>query len=265
MAALPTLPAPLLSLSAALALPGLGALQLPSPCAGGCCWRGSSISIALPRTMTFDFDQLIDRSDSDSWRWNRYRGRDVLPLWVADMDFAAAPPVRAALQQRVEHGIFGYANAAPALRERIVRYVAERYGWAIEPDWLVFLPGVVPGLHAAVRHLTTPEQHVLLPRPVYHHFREAAQKAPRAFSEVAMRLELGRWVLPVDGLDQACNPRSRLLLLSNPHNPGGTVFDRAELEAVADFCLRHDLLLCSDEIHAELILTRSVTICRWPA
>lgn len=170
------------------------------------------------------------------------------------MDFRSPDCVVEALAARVAHGVFGYASSDAALRQAITAHLEHACGWKIEPDWLVFLPGVVSGLHAAVRGLTEPGQPVLVPRPVYHHLRLAAEQAPRPFSEVPMVLDSGRWILPWDELDRHVLPGSRLLMVANPHNPGGTVFRRAELQQLADFCCRHDLLLCSDEIHAGLVL-----------
>jgi bifunctional pyridoxal-dependent enzyme with beta-cystathionase and maltose regulon repressor activities len=119
---------------------------------------------------------------------------------------------------------------------------------------VVFVSGVVPGLHLAARHLTRPDQHVLLPRPVYHHLKRAPEGAPRQFTEVPLVLERGRWVWDEQALAAAVRPQSRLLMLCNPQNPGGTIFRRDELERLAEFAERHDLVICSDEIHADLIL-----------
>ena len=123
--------------------------------------------------MPIDFDTPIERAGTWSLRWDRYRDRDVIPLWVADTDFRAPDAVIEALRARVEHGIFGYTVAPDELREAIVERLARRYAWRIDPAWIVFLPGVVPGLHLAVRRLTEPREHVLLPTPIYQHFRQA--------------------------------------------------------------------------------------------
>lgn len=204
--------------------------------------------------MTSPFDLPVERRDSDALRWQRHPGRDVIPLWVADMDFRSPPCVIDALAERVAHGVFGYAGHEAPLRAAVVDHLARDYQWRIAPEWLVFLPGVVSALHTAVLRLSSPEQPVAFPRPVYHHLRLAATQAPRRFSEIPMVLEGGRWVLPWDTLDRHLLPGTRLLTIANPHNPGGTVFRRDELERLAEFCCRHDVLLCSDEIHAGLLL-----------
>ena len=203
--------------------------------------------------MAHDFDDPVERRGSWSTRWERY-GKDVIPLWVADTDFRAPPAVREALARRVAHGVFGY-NVSPApLRDALTERLQRLYGWRVEPDWVVFIPGVVPGLHLAARHLARPDQHVLVPRPVYQHLKRAPELAGRAFTEFPLVLANGRWVWDPDALAAAARPNSRLLMLCNPQNPGGTIFTRGELGELAAFAEKHDLLIVSDEIHAEILL-----------
>ncbi len=202
--------------------------------------------------MPFDFDTPVDRAGTWSTRWERHAGRDVIPLWVADTDFRAAPAILEALSARVRHGVFGYTTPPPELRGAIVRRMEQRYAWRIDPSWIVFTPGVVPGLHLAARHLVPPDGHAIIPRPVYHHFRKAMELAPRAFSEAPLALERGRWVFDLDALKKAITPKTKALFLCNPQNPGGTVFRRAELERLAE--MSRDLIIVSDEIHCDLIL-----------
>ncbi len=204
--------------------------------------------------MSFDFDQPIDRSGTWSARWERYSGRDVIPLWVADTDFRAPPAVLKAFSERVAHGVFGYTEVPQALRAAIVERMRDLYRWHIEPGWIVFLPGVVPGLHLAARHLVAADGHVLVPTPIYHHFKRAVQLAPREHSDVPLVLSSGRWVLDEERLAQAVRRDTKLLFLCNPHNPGGTIFTRTELERLASLAERHDLRICSDEIHADILL-----------
>lgn len=198
--------------------------------------------------MTFDFDAPVERAGTWSTRWDRYAGRDVIPLWVADSDFRTAPAVIEALAARAAHGVFGYSTPPAALTEAIVERLERRYGWRIEPSWIVYLPGVVPGLHLAARKLVAPGGHVLVPRPVYQHLKRAPELAPRPFTEVPLVLEHGRWVFDFDALRR----KAELLLLCNPHNPGGTVFRREELERIAQ--ATREAVIVSDEIHCELVL-----------
>jgi putative C-S lyase len=203
--------------------------------------------------VSYDFDEVIERRGSWSTRWERYPA-GVIPLWVADTDFRAPPPVLAAISRRLAHGVLGYSVPPAELRDALIERMQGLYGWRIEAEWVVFVSGVVPGLHLAARHLTRPDQHVLLPRPVYHHLKRAPEGAPRQFTEVPLVLERGRWVWDEQALAAAVRPQSRLLMLCNPQNPGGTIFRRDELERLAAFAERHDLVICSDEIHADLVL-----------
>ena len=202
--------------------------------------------------MSFDFDTPVERAGTWSTRWERHAGRDVIPLWVADTDFRAAPAILEALAARIEHGVFGYSTPPPELRGAITRRMAQRYGWRIEPSWIVFIPGVVPGLHLAARKLIAADGHAIIPRPVYHHFRKAMELAPRAFSEAPLVLESGRWVFDLDAIKRSISSKTRAFFLCNPQNPGGTVFRRAELERIAD--LSRELIIVSDEIHCDLVL-----------
>jgi putative C-S lyase len=206
--------------------------------------------------MNFDFDLRIDRQGTHSLRWEKYAGRDVIPLWVADMDFRSPPVVIEALRRRVEHGVYGYTLPPPELSALIVERMQRLYRWAVHPDWIVFLPGVVSGLYLAASRLTRVEEHLLSPSPVYYHLPRAAQSAPRAWSDVPLVLAGGRWVWDEDRLAAAVKPNSRMLMLCNPHNPGGTIFSRDELARIAAFAAQHDLLICSDEIHCDLLLDR---------
>ena len=208
----------------------------------------------LQGAMQFDFDAAVDRTGTWASRWEKYAGRDVIPLWVADTDFRVPQPVLDAMRGRLEHGVLGYSAAPDELRELIAARMLDRHGWRIDPGWIVFLPGVVPGIHLAARYLVQPHQHVLLPVPLYHHFVQALKKAPRAHSEVPLVLSGGRWVLDEDRLAASVRRETRMLYLCNPQNPGGTIFTRAEIERLAEFALRHDLLICSDEIHSDILL-----------
>jgi len=185
-------------------------------------------------------------------RWERYAGRDVIALWVADTDFRAPPAVLEAMEARVRHGVFGYTNPPEELRQAIIERLARRYGWTVDPAWLVFLPGVVPGLHVSARRLLAADEHALLPTPLYQHFKRALELAPRAHREIPLVLDNGRWVFDLDALRRARTAKTRLLYLCNPQNPGGTVFRREELLRLAE--LAPGCVIVSDEIHCDLVL-----------
>src|SRR5690348_10458458 len=148
------------------------------------CRVSSRGSTSTGPPVSFDFDVPVDRAGTWSLRWDRHAGEDVIPLWVADSDFRAPPQVLHALNARVEHGILGYTLPPDELRKAIVERLRSRYGWAVEPSWIVFLPGVVPGLHIAARRLIAPDERVLVPTPVYQHFKRAVELAPRPHSDV---------------------------------------------------------------------------------
>lgn len=208
--------------------------------------------------MAFSFDQRIDRRHSDSLKWRKYGDRDILPLWVADTDFRSADCIIDALQQRVAHGIFGYGFPQEELIDVIIARMSSRYGWQIQPEWLVFLPGVVTGLNLCVRTFTEAHQGTVAPTPIYPPFRSAASLAARDQINAPLVLQEQRWVVDFDALDAQLTGNEKLLMLCNPQNPGGTVYRRAELEAQLRFAQRHDLLVCSDEIHCDLLLEPGV-------
>jgi cystathionine beta-lyase len=205
----------------------------------------------MPLSSRFNFDALIDRSHSDSLKWNKYAGRDVLPLWVADMDFAAPPAVRAALEKRVALGHFGYSVPWPALVDAVLGHLRQEYGWRVEADWLVWLPGLVSGLNVACRAV---DGAVLTATPVYPPFLSAPWLSGRLLQTAPLLLQDGRWGWDFAALEAAVTADTRLLLLCHPHNPVGRAWSEAELIELAGFCERHDLLVCSDEIHCGLVL-----------
>ncbi|WP_413503828.1 MalY/PatB family protein [Serratia grimesii] len=204
--------------------------------------------------MAFNFDQWVDRSHSDSVKWDKYRDRDIIPLWVADTDFPSPPAIIAALQQRVAHAVFGYGHPSPELIEVFTQRMLERYGWRINPEWLIFLLGLVCGLNLCVRAFTAEGEGTLAPSPIYPPFRKAAKFAGRSQLPIPLTLEDKRWVLDLTAITGQLNGREKLLLLCNPQNPGGTVYRRQELLQQHAFAQRHDLIVCSDEIHCDLLL-----------
>jgi cystathionine beta-lyase len=200
-----------------------------------------------------DFDRVIERRGTGSTKWERYPA-DVLPLWVADMDFASPPAVTEALRARVEHGVYGYARVPESLVEAIRTHLLDSHGWRIEPEWLVFLPGAVPGLNLACRAVGSPGEAVMMITPIYPPFRTAPGFQQRRMITVPSTAVDGRWRLPLADMEAAVTADTRLLLFCHPHNPLGRVWSAAEITAVVEFCSRHDLVLCSDELHCDLIL-----------
>ena len=197
------------------------------------------------------FDTPIDRRGSDSFKWGKYAGRDILPLWVADMDFAAPPAVLAALHRRIEHGVFGYGGPWPSLTESVLAHLQGEYGWSIEPEWLVWLPGLVTGLNVACRAV---DGEVLTATPIYPPFLSAPHFSGRKLNRVDLALDNNRWQWDMAAVQQATTAATRLFLFCHPHNPVGRCWSRDELLALADYAERNDLVVCSDEIHCGLIL-----------
>ncbi len=221
----------------------------------------------------FDFDTPVDRRGTASFKWDRYGGRDVIPLWVADMDFRSPPAVTAALHERVAHGVLGYSHATDELEATIRAMLARDYSWEVPVRWLVWLPGLVSGLNVVCRAVGAQGDEVATFVPVYPPFISApgfaqrsvvkvplvpaAARAAPASGAMAARGEApapDRWEMDLDLLERALTPRARLLLLCSPHNPVGRVWSKAELEGLAEVALRHDLVIGSDEVHADLVL-----------
>ncbi len=204
--------------------------------------------------MNFDFDQIIERRNTGSEKWIKYEGTDILPLPVADMDFASPPAVVEALAERVRHGIFGYSQPTPSLVETICTMCETRYGWKIDPEWIVWLPGLVSALNVTCRAVGEPGDAVITSTPVYPPFLSAPRNMGRQVLSVPMACREGRWEIDWERMEETVTPKTRLLLLCHPHNPVGRVFGREELVRLGEFCLRHEIVLCSDEIHCDLIL-----------
>lgn len=210
-------------------------------------------------TKPANFDLLVDRSKSDSCKWSLYSDVDVLPLWVADTDFMVAPEITEALQQRVSHGVFGYTNIPNRLNEIIVERMQRLYDWTIDPSWLVWMPGVVSSMHVACRSLCDTTDAVLTPSVAYPHFLSAPGLSGRASQQMEMVQSNQRWVIDQIKLVSQIDNNSRLMLFCNPHNPGGAVYTRSELSTLADIVVSNDLVICSDEIHCDLVLEEGMT------
>ncbi|OQX66365.1 MAG: aspartate aminotransferase, partial [Sorangiineae bacterium NIC37A_2] len=206
--------------------------------------------------MSFDFDTVPQRLGTDSQKWQKYEGQDILPMWVADMDFRASPAIIDALHRRVDHGIFGYARPTRSTIAAVVDTFQQRYGWTIDPSWIVWLPGLVCGLNITAQAFAQPGEQVLCNTPVYPPFMTAPRNSGRESLMVPLAFDASarRWEIDWDAMERSVTPRTKVFFLCNPHNPVARVFRRDELERIGEFCLRHNLVLCSDEIHCDLIL-----------
>jgi len=203
---------------------------------------------------SYDFDTVIDRRQSDSAKWHYY-DEDVLPLWLADMDFPAPPAVIRALRERVEHGIFGYGIEPSRLREVIVARLEQLYNWKISPEDIVFIPGVVSGFNLVCQAFGEPGGGVLVQTPIYYPMLRAPGNAKMVRHEMELtRQPDGYYTVDFDLMEKTVTAHTRVFLLCNPHNPVGRVFRKAELERMAEICLRRRVIICSDEIHCDLLL-----------
>ena len=202
----------------------------------------------------FVFDSPVHRQGTASLKWDRYKGRDIIPLWVADMDFASPPAVVEALHERVSHGVFGYTVPPDALVETVQTMLTREYGWEIEPEWLTWLPGLVCGLNVACRAVGQAGDGVLTFTPIYPPFMTAPPLSGRSLVTAPLQLRGDHWQMDLEEVERVITPTTRLLLLCSPHNPTGRVWSQTELEAVAALAEHHNLVICSDEIHSGLVL-----------
>jgi len=198
------------------------------------------------------FDKKIDRTLSHCEKWDKYKNQDVIPMWVADMDFKSPQCIIDALHVRVEHGVFGYTSVDDGTNQAVVDFIKRHYSWQIKPEWIVWLPGVVPGMNIACRSVKTDD--VIINTPIYPHFVNAPLNAKKNVIKVPVREINNRWTVDFEEFESKITSTCKLFMLCNPYNPGGTVFTKNELEKLSDICIKHDLTICSDEIHADLIL-----------
>lgn len=203
----------------------------------------------------YDFEHFPERRGTESVKWGVYPA-DVLPMWVADMDFVSPQPVIDALKKRVEHGVFGYPMETPEFKEVVVQRMWERYGWKVELDELIFVPGVVSGFNLVCQAFAGTGDSILMNTPIYPPFLSAPTNACADRIEVPLFQDAtGKYLVDFEAFEKAILPSTRIFMLCNPHNPVGRVYTRAELERMAEICLRHHVLICSDEIHSDLIFS----------
>lgn len=203
--------------------------------------------------MEYDFDKIIPRRGTNSYKWDTPEEEGVLPMWVADMDFRTAPAVVRAVEQRAAHGIYGYTKVPDAYYGAVVGWFAGRHGWRIRPEWIIYTSGVVPAVSAIIQALTEPGDRVIVQTPAYNCFFSSIRNSGCELSANRLLYREGGYTVDFDDLEaKAADPKVKLLLLCNPHNPSGRVWTPAELRRIGEICLRHGVLVISDEIHCEL-------------
>ena len=204
--------------------------------------------------MKYNFDELISRRGTNSYKWDSAADAGVLPLWVADMDFRTAPAITEALARRVAHGIFGYTRVPEAYYNAVTGWFARRHGWHFKKEWMIYTSGVVPAISAIIKALARPGDKVLVQTPVYNCFFSSIRNngCEAACSPLLRTGDTYR--MDFDDLERkAADPTVKLMLLCNPHNPAGRVWTREELTRLGEICLRHDVTVVADEIHCELV------------
>ncbi|MFC1845249.1 MalY/PatB family protein [Thermodesulfobacteriota bacterium] len=202
----------------------------------------------------FDFDAPVDRGNTASLKWDRYGDKDIIPLWVADMDFRSPASVIKALERRVEHGVFGYGTAPRTLTGVTCEMLAARYGWQVEPEHLVWLPGLVCGLNVSCRAVAAEHDDIMTMVPIYPPFLTAPVNSKQGLITVPLRVGKEKWEIDFKLLEQGITEKTRLILFCNPQNPVGRVFAYEEIVELVSICSRKDIIICSDEIHCDLIL-----------
>ena len=204
--------------------------------------------------MKYNFDEIIPRRGTNSYKWDSAGDADVLPMWVADMDFRTAPPVVEALRKRVEHGIFGYVRVPDAYYAAVTNWFARRHDWQIEKEWIIYTTGVVPALSAVIKALTVPGDKVMVQTPVYNCFFSSIRNNGCGMIANPLIYRNGTYQIDFADLEQkAADPSVKVLLLCNPHNPAGRVWTKQELTRIGDICIRNNVWVVADEIHCELV------------
>lgn len=204
--------------------------------------------------MKYDFDKQISRRGTDSYKWDSPKSEDVLPMWVADMDFHTTPAIVDALRRRVEHGIFGYTRVPDSYYKAVTGWFARRHGWAIDREWIIYTSGVVPAVSAIIKALTVPGDKVLVQTPVYNCFFSSIRNNGCETVTSPLVYIGNTFVVDYNDLERkAADPKVRVMLLCNPHNPTGRVWKREELVRIGEICIRHGVTVVSDEIHCELV------------
>ena len=203
----------------------------------------------------YNFDEFVNRRGTNSVKWDEEKEDGIIPLWVADMDFLAAPAIRRAVEERARHGVFGYAIVGDSYYDAITNWFKRRHNWAIGRDWIIYTTGVIPAISATIHALAMPGEKVLIQTPVYNCFYSCIRNQGLRVLESPLKREGNTYVVDWDDFEAKCaDKKTTLFLLCNPHNPAGRVWTKDELARMNEICMRHDVKVISDEIHCELIM-----------
>ncbi|WP_035294188.1 MalY/PatB family protein [Clostridium sp. KNHs214] len=207
--------------------------------------------------MSYDFNKIVDRLHTKSVKWDlleeMYGDKDVIPMWVADMDFEVPEEITKAIKERLNHEIFGYSFRGKEYNEAVINWMKRRHEWDIKSEWIKFTPGVVPALNFILRAFTKPGDHVIIQTPVYHPFARSIKNTGCTVVKNPLKYENFTYKMDLQDLEKKITNRTKILILCNPHNPVGRVWSKKELTALGEICLKHGVLVVSDEIHFDLI------------
>lgn len=206
--------------------------------------------------MTYNFDEIVPRRGTNSVKWDEAKEENIIPLWVADMDFRVYPEIIKALHQRVDHGVFGYTHVPESYYQSVINWFDQQHHWkGIQPSQMIYTSGIVPAISAIVDGLTLPGDKVLIMTPVYNCFFSCVRNQGCIVEESALKYENQTYTVDWDDFEVKCaDPRVRLFLLCNPHNPAGRVWTREELQRMGEICRKHHVFVIADEIHCEVVM-----------
>jgi len=204
--------------------------------------------------MKHNFDQVISRKETFSTKWLKFSEEDVIPMWIADMDFVCPDEITSAIKERVDQGIFGYTDIPPSLTDIFIRRVKENTDWTVEKEWIVWIPGGVVGLNVACKTVLAPGQIAMVPSPIYAPFTDAPENMDRGFIKTHLIDNQGRLEFDFEAIKTLLTEDTKMFFLCNPQNPGGTVFGEQEIKEISALCEKRKIIVCSDEIHSDLIL-----------
>jgi len=208
--------------------------------------------------MKYNFDQIISRKETHSTKWLKFSDAEVIPMWIADMDFLCPPEITKPMTQRIDEGIFGYTDTPQSLTDTFIEKTKQNTGWQIENDWVVWVPGGVVGLNIACKTVLAPGDMAMVPSPIYAPFSEAPENMERGFVKTYLNDCDGRLTFDFDAIRTLLTEDTKLLFLCNPHNPGGSVFTKEELSEISSICEERGIIVCSDEIHSDLVLEKGL-------
>jgi cystathionine beta-lyase len=209
--------------------------------------------------MKYNFDEIIDRKNTSCVKWDfaeqYFEAKDILPMWVADMDFKTPDFIVEAIKKRADHEIYGYTVRPESYYSSMINWIEKKHQWKIDKDWIIFSPGIVPAVNMAVMAYTNPGDKIIVQPPVYFPFFSAVRDNGRQLVYNQLQLENGRYNMDIEDLEKRIDNRTKMIIISNPHNPAGSAWTKDELTKLGEICIKHNIILISDEIHSDLVIS----------